>query len=92
MGELQKGPHTSFSRGTSANVWVIPQNFLAFSFHAFATLLWNFKAIPSASLKLLNLNHKHRSKIGFSGQIFVIIFLAEMLELLKIGHITTSTK
>ena len=31
-------------------------------------------------------------KIGFSSQIFMIIFLAEMLELLKIGHMTTSTK
>ena len=39
-----------------------PQNFLTFSFNHFVTLVWNFKAILSASLKLLNLSQEHLSK------------------------------
>ena len=40
---------TSFSSVTSASVRTSPQTFLAFSFNFFATLVYNFKAIPSHS-------------------------------------------
>ena len=41
-----------------------------FYFNPFATLVQNFKFVPSASLKLLNLNQDHPSKKAiFSGQI-----------------------
>ena len=54
MGVGAKRLHTSFSTGTSTNVWIGPQNFLTFIFTPFAALLLNFKAIPSTSPKLLN--------------------------------------
>ena len=45
-------------------------------------LVWNFRFVPSASPKLLNLSQDHCSKKnGFSGQI---------LELPNFGHMTTS--
>ena len=50
----KKAPPTSFSPVTSTNVASSPQNF-----HPFATLVYNFKAIPGASPKLLNLNQDH---------------------------------
>ena len=55
-GEGQKAPPTNFSPVTSTNVEFGPQNFLAFSFNAFATLVQNFKFVPSANPKLLKLN------------------------------------
>ena len=54
----QKSSRTSFSRVISAIVGSSPQNVLT-SFNSFAMLLQNFKAIPSTSLKLLNLNQDH---------------------------------
>ena len=66
----QKSPPTSFCPVTSTNVGFGSQNFLTFSFNPFATLVQNFKFVPSASLKLLNLNQDHPSKKAiFSGQI-----------------------
>ena len=61
-GGGQKGTPTSSSSVTSANVGFGPQNVLAFSFNPFATLVQNFKFVPSASPKLLNLNQDHPSK------------------------------
>ena len=61
-GGEQKGPPTSFSPVTSTNVQLGPLNFLTFIFNPFATLVQNFKFVPSASLKLLNLNQDHPSK------------------------------
>ena len=55
-------PPTSFSPVTSTNVGFGPQNFLTFSFNPFATLVQNFKFVPSVSPKLLNLNQDHPSK------------------------------
>ena len=46
----------SFFPVTSTNVRNRPQNFLTFSFNPFATLVYKFKFIPSASPKFLNLN------------------------------------
>ena len=67
-----KRPPTSFSPVTSTNVEFGPQNFLTFSFNPFATLVQNFKFVPSASPKLLNLNQDHPSKKSdFSGQIIL---------------------
>ena len=61
-GGRQKGPPTSFSTITSTNVEFGPQNLLTFSFNLFATLVKNFKFLPSASPKLLNLNQDHPSR------------------------------
>ena len=61
-GRGQKGPPYQFSPVTSTNVGFGPQNFLAFSFNPFSTLVQNFKFAPSASPKLLNLNQGHPSK------------------------------
>ena len=58
----KKAPTTSFSPVTFTNVGFGPQNFLAFSFNPFATLVQNVKFVPSASPKLLNLNQDHPSK------------------------------
>ena len=52
-----KGTPTSFSEGlTSTKVEISPQKFLTFSLNTFVTLEENFKFVPSASPKLLNLN------------------------------------
>ena len=61
-GGGQKGPPTSFLPVTSTNVGIVPYIFLTFSFNTFATLVQNFKFVPSASPKLLNLNQDHPSK------------------------------
>ena len=61
-GGEQKGRPTSFSSVTSANIRISPQNFLTFSFNLFATLIQNFKFVPSTSPKLLNLNQNHLKK------------------------------
>ena len=62
-GEGQKAPIlTSSPPVTSTDVGVSHQNFLTFSFNPFATLVRNFKAIPSASSKLLNFHQNHPSK------------------------------
>ena len=58
----QKGPPTSFFPVTSTNIGIGPYNFLTFSFNPFATLMQNFKFVPIASPKLLNLNQDHPSK------------------------------
>ena len=67
VGEVggKKAPPTSFSPVTSTNVGVGPQNVLNFSFNSFTTLVQNFKFVPSASPKLLNLNQDHPSKKFF---------------------------
>ena len=46
----------------STKVEISPQNFKTFTFNPFVTLVKNFKALPSAYLKLLNLNQKHPLK------------------------------
>ena len=61
-GREQKGSRTSFFPVNSTNVRISPQNFMTFNFSPFATLVQNFKFVPSASPKLLNLNQDHRSK------------------------------
>ena len=95
-GWAKKAPTTSFSPITSTNVGISHQNFLAFRLNTFVTLVQNFKAIPSASPKLLNLNQDHPSKKSFFWsnhyKIEVMItFLVEHLELANFGHMTTST-
>ena len=95
MGEAKRPP-TSFSPVTSTNVGVNLQDFLTFSFNPFATLVSNFKAIPSASPKLLNLNQDHLLKKWFLWSIpykieVLTTFLIKMLELPNFGHMITST-
>ena len=55
-------PPTSSSPVTFTNIKISLKNFLAFSFNPFATLVYGFKVIPSASRKLLNLNQDQPSK------------------------------
>ena len=61
-GGDKKAPPTSFSPVTSTNVEFGSQNFPTFSFKPFVTLVQNFKFVPSATSKLLNLNQDHPSK------------------------------
>ena len=64
-GWMPKRRTTRFSPATSTNVGISPKNFLTLNFNPFATLA-NFKATPSVSRKLLNLNQDHFSrKRGF---------------------------
>ena len=58
----KKPPPSSFSPVTSVNVGFGPQSFVTFSFNPFATLVQNFKVLPSASPKLLNFNQDNSSK------------------------------
>ena len=62
---LFRMPPYGFSPITSTNIIISLQNFLTFTFDPFATLVWNFKAIPSTSPKLLSLNQDHPSKKVF---------------------------
>ena len=62
----QKGPPTSFCPVNSTNVRISSQNFLTFIFSPFITLVQNFKFVPSANPKLLNLNQDHPSKKAVS--------------------------
>ena len=55
-------PLSSFSLVLSTNVGSSSKNFLTFSFNVFTTLVENFKFVPSASPKLLNLNQDHPSR------------------------------
>ena len=55
-------PPLRFSSVTSTTVRTSSQNFLAFSFNPFATLVLNFKALSSGSSRLSNLNQEHPSK------------------------------
>ena len=72
-----------------------PKHFLTFSFNLFATLVKNFKAISSASPKLLNLKQGYPSKkmvfLVKSLKIDIMITsLIEILELQNFGHMTAS--
>ena len=93
---VQKVPSTSFSPVTSTNVRISTQNFLTFSFNPFDRLVYNFKFVPSARPKLLDLNRDHPSKKQFFWsnpyKIEVMITsVIQMLELPDFGHMTTST-
>ena len=73
-GWVDKKPPTSFTSVSSTNLRISPQNFLTISFNSFFHIA--FKAIPSASSKLLNINQDYPSKIVFfSGQIHIVIQL-----------------
>ena len=89
MGGGQKGPQTF------TNVGISPQNFLTFSFNPFDRLVQNFKFVPCASPKLLNLNQNHPSKKPFFWSSpykieVMITSLIQMLALQNFGHMTTS--
>ena len=78
-GVAKSPPPTSFSPVTSFNAGFCPQNLLTFSFNPFATLVENFKIVPSASPKLLNLDQDHPSeKAIFLVKSFMITSLIEM--------------
>ena len=65
-------PTTSFSHVTSTTVGINRQHFLRFSFNPFATLVLDFKVLPSGSPKKLTLKQDNASKkSGFSGQILI---------------------
>ena len=81
------GPPTlakSFSPVTSTNVEISPKNFLIFSFSPFATQVLIFKAIPSASPKLLNLNQDQSSKKWFfwSNPYIIEVMITSLIEML----------
>ena len=94
-GGSKKVPSTSSSPVTSTNVGFGPQNFLTFSLNPLVTLMLNFKFVPSARPKLLNLNQDHPSKKQFfwssPDKIQVMItFLIEMLQLPNFSHMISS--
>ena len=77
-GGLAKKPPpraTSFSPVTSTNVGSGPQKCLTFSFNLFATLVQNFKFVPSASLE----PRPPLQKSDFSGQILITLRLCNFL-------------
>ena len=55
-GAKKPSPLISFPPVFSTSVGLNPQNFLTFIFNPFSTLVLNFKVIPTASPKFLNLN------------------------------------
>ena len=85
---------TSFSTATSANVVFSPQNPLTFSINSAATLLYNFKTIPRPKSKIIELETTASLKKLWSSPYNIevmITSLIEMLVLLNVGHMTTST-
>ena len=92
----KKAIPTNFNPVTSTKIGISSQNFLTFSFNPFSTLALNFKAMPSPSPKLFDLNQKPLSKNWFFWsnpyKIEVMITsLIEMLELPNFGQMTKST-
>ena len=65
---------------TSTNVRIIPKNFMTFIFNHFATLIYNFKAISSASPKILSLKQDNQDNNGLSGQILVKLRLSQSIK------------
>ena len=61
MGGGKKAPYQFFQCNFYKRRNQLPK-LSYFQFQPFATLLQNFKAIPSLNLKLLNLNQEHPSK------------------------------
>ena len=84
--------YTSFSPLTFVKVEIIPANFLIFGFNPFVTMLYNFKAMPSASLKLLSLNSDHplQKSNPLHKMEVTRTSLVEMLERPNFGHMNTS--
>ena len=88
---------TSFSPVTSTNRVPNPQNFLAFSFNPFATMVKNCRVISSASPKLLNLNEDHPPKKWFfwSNPYKIEIMITSLIEKIELlanfAHMTTPT-
>ena len=88
---------TSFSPVTSTNRVPNPQNFLAFSFNPFATMVKNCRVISSASPKLLNLNEDHPPKKWFfwSNPYKIEIMITSLIEKIELlanfSHMTTPT-
>ena len=92
----QKCPTTSFSSITSGNLGISHQIVLTFRLNPFATLVQNLTFVPSASLKLLNLNQDHLSKKRFCLSNpykieFVINLFIEVRQLPNFCHMNTST-
>ena len=71
-GEYRKKSLPVFLPATSRDIGTRPQTFLMFGFNLSYALASSFKAISSASLKLLNLNQENPLKKSSksSGQIF----------------------
>ena len=94
-GGEQKLP-AIFSPRASTNVGISPQQFLTFSFNPLATLVWNFKAIPSDSPNFIELEPRLScQKGGFSGQTCkteaMIGSLIKVLALPNFGHMAAFT-
>ena len=89
MQEGAKRPfYHFFSPVTSTNVEINPQDFLTFSFNPFAFLVWNVKAIPSASQKILNLNQEHPPKKWFlwPDRYEIEIMMTSLIEMLELPN------
>ena len=94
-GVIKKGPPTSFSPATSANVRIGLQNFLTLSFNLFDRVVENSKIVTSASLTLLNFNQDQPPKRFFwsnpyKTDVMTTSFI-QMLQLPNFGHMNTCT-
>ena len=96
-GGGKKALHTSFSFVTSEKVGISSQNFLNFSLNPCNTLVQNFKVIPSASPKLLNLNEDHplkKERFFWSNPYEIEVMKTSLIEMLQIpnfGNMPTPT-
>ena len=81
-----KRPFYQLSPVTSTNVGFRPKNFLTFSFKACVTLMSNFKAIPNANPKLLNVNQDHPAKNWYfcSNLHKIEVMIASLIDMLKL--------
>ena len=90
-----KNAPTSFSPVAYTNLGISPKSILPFTFNSFDILVEKFKAIPSASPKVLNLNQEDPSKKFFCSNAYkievMITSVIEILELPNLGHMTLST-
>ena len=84
------GATTSFSSVISRNVGLAPKTLGLWVLTLLPQLVWNFKAVPTASSKLLNFNQDHLSKnVVFLIRSFMITSLIEMpIDLPNFGHKT----
>ena len=94
LGGGQKASPTSFFPVTSANIGIGRQNFLTFTFDPFATLVLNFKAIPRASPKLLNLNQDHlwKKRFFWSNPFKIDVVITSLREMLELPNFNFSQR
>ena len=87
-GEAKRPLLPVFLPVISTNVGINLKNFLGCILQPFAKLVQNFKSIPSASPKLLNLNQGHLSKKQYfwSKTYKIEVMITSLLDMLELPH------